>query len=411
MTDPDRHSTYARSGLGSARFAASTSTLRDAEGPGWSLSASSAAVVYLSNARRLWISEAASRGQRPLLLTSNDTVLTPALHQFLGELGGYWIVKTEHGLREAGMGFRLSTPQDLGTSPEAVSEGAPEHADFGIPDADISARLHLSVSRRHVNPGQARFGHGLQQALDDVLEQPILEWGRSEPITLPWVGDDVTHYLRRGSIKGDTFVLFQARDDSDRVVSGRIMVRPTDRGAEEIIDVEIDTGPVADESYVWSEAATALAHFTHEGYVLMGTATLGAGHPGLMRWPWLALPSYPLALVIGQSPLRQLHALKRRTLIDEQFATQWSGPTRRESLIVDLADAPGPGGAEELKRFLPVLGGHDLQQFLPESQLAMLYGPDWATTLDELHREFLEIDAVDHASEDSAETDGAPNAL
>lgn len=354
---------------------ASFSPLVDAEGPGWCVSVATSAVVRLSAWRRRQLATAAAEGRRTLLVTRDGAVLTPALAETLGQLGGAWIVQTDEGLRDAETGIRLASPQER-LAPPANPVGAPEHADIPFVESELALHLAVTASIRHRNVEAAPFGAAVPAVAATLLEDPIIDWGLDEPVSLAWDPEAIAGSVRGRLDGGGLTIAAGAGADGRRVVA-TVRASRTSFGAEETISMKIALGAQDDAAARdrLARSTDALEALGAVGVPLFGIAAAGFGLPTLSRWPWLQLASIPMAFLLGAPAVSRFRLRRSGFPFEERFAAAFVGSRGREALLVELAEEPSPDAIRELRSLVAAIGPEAAAEALDPKLAAGLFGP------------------------------------
>ncbi|WP_260104220.1 DUF6177 family protein [Pseudoclavibacter albus] len=344
----------------------------DAMGAGFVVTTSAAPIVHLSEARLHLIVEAARERRRTLLITSNGSRLTPALHAFLSDHVGVWMVSTENGLRDANTGIRYESPADaLRPLPEPVL--AEEHAEAELSSFTLTEIVEIAVRFRHHSSARSKIGSTGLKLAEALLDEPIMTWGLREPLVLPWLDNEPGQYME-GRLSGPVQCFASGQDENGHRITLDIRGIPSSLGIDEVIHLKACLGPrEAEDDGRWEQVADTMRMLaTLPGNLLNATAYGTAGPHDLSVWPWVRIPSLPMVLMIGATGLRRFGILERRALIEEHFQAEFLGPRRVPNLMVELGHEPESDNIEELAALSYALGPAALEGGIGTATLAGL---------------------------------------
>ncbi|CAG7843943.1 hypothetical protein USB125703_00161 [Pseudoclavibacter triregionum] len=349
------------------------SHLVDERGARWAITRSDAPVVYLSPARRRLLARGVREKETTILVTGEDSVLTPAYREVAGLTRARWVVEGPHGVRDALIGRRLRTPEDV-IGLEAGMDRALEHA--RDPGGEPGIEVIVSCSIRHRNRERAPFGLAAARVAAALAPDAALRWGPTEPLGAAWDDDEVGAWLRARLARTPwIFAVGAAGADS---VAASIRCRPTKQGSEEILTVRAGCGPLGPDAdaHAADRAEDALDALAEAGVPLFATALGRVARRDLLAAPALEAPAFPLALLVGAPALRRLDGGPAD--IADRVGGMLAGPTRRESLIAPIGEGLRPAALERLTEVLEALGPIELAEVMGDDTMASLLGPDWS---------------------------------
>lgn len=114
------------------------------------------------------------------------------------------------------------------------------------------------------------------------------------------------------------------------------------------------------------------------GKLLNATAYGTLGPDDLSVWPWVRVPSIPMALMIGATGLRRFGVLERCAVIEKHFQAEFIGPRRMPNLMVELGPSADFDNIDELIALSYVLGPAAIEAGLGPRTLSTVE-EDWQT--------------------------------
>lgn len=351
------------------------SPLADRRGDGFVVTESTRRVLALDRSRQRLLAEAALAGERVILLTGERTATTHAYDQLAEASGAAWVVRSRHGLRDARTGRRLERVEDVLSPAGEDAERAPEHA---RPPASETTRIDLACSLRHRNPARAEFGAALEAIADELLglDDAELSWGAAEPALVPWDGEEVAEWVS-GRIDRSPFLCISGVAGDGRRLAATLRAQLTSQGAEELLSVAVDAGPLDSEGARERLAAIpeTLAALAEEGLPLFAMAHARYARADLLHGPTLEMPPVPMAMLIGAPGVARL-GLDIPALAERHDAYAIGGP-RRPGVVVGFGDDIRPTNFVDLSELLAELDGDRVGDALGEGGAAGLLGPEW----------------------------------
>jgi len=325
----------------------------------------------------------------------------------LARLGGRWVVQTDAGLRDALTGIRLERPDDVVQTHTHEPEPAREHADIPFKQEELRAWLTITGSLRHPNPKTAPFGQVIRRITETLLDEAVLEWGWDEPVTLAWDDIAVAEDLR-DRFGGASMIFAAGADEQGRRLVASTDISQTDAGAEEVFSVTVDVGPGNPEGNGadFALGPAALEAITDAATPLIAFATATIGHPDLHRWPWLTLPTVPMAILIGAPGVSRFGIRSNPIPFEERFVASYIGARRRESLLVELGEVPSPANAIELRDLIAALGPDAAMIGMPEDLVTSIFGKNPRAEIEKQHAQIL----AEYQSGEPDKSEDEPNA-
>lgn len=349
------------------------SHLIDRESETWVMTASSAPVISLSPAHRRLLASAARSRRTCILVTGDDTSLTPAYDEVASLVGARWVVSGEHGVRDARIGRRLRVAEDV-VSRDAGFDRALEHA--RLPDAEIAVELEVSATFRHRNREAAPFGAVVEALRSALAPDAALEWGIAEPVNVAWDQGEVAEYLRE-QLSHSPWVFVSGERDDGTQIAASIRCRETKQGSEEIVLFRVAVGAEgsSDAAEALASGARAFEAVAAIGVPLFGTIMGRVGRADLHASPTVPGPAAPIGMLIGAPGLAAFEGRER----DIAAATGGTlvGPSRRPSLVVQLGSSIHPDNLDRVREVLVALGPQELAGILGEDTVTRLLGSDW----------------------------------
>lgn len=296
---------------------------------GIAISETRSTVLGLSPTRADLLRESASSREPLVLLTGDGTRLTEPLRSALALTGARWVVETAGGLRD---GLTARPLPDLGALLRDTPASAP-HPDALFLERPTVLQLVVSASLRHRADDGLRVG-GLAEAVARLggADAPT-GWGPHEPAENPWDRDALTAFAR-GRLPGDTRV--SVVGDAAHPLVGTLTVRRTEHGVEEIGEILVSAGDLADpETDARLDAVPAmLAALAEHPWPLMALVFARPGRDDLATTAFVTPPAAPVALLVGAPAARDLRLDVERWR--SRFGARVVGRSRVPALLVTL---------------------------------------------------------------------------
>lgn len=258
------------------------------------LSRADGPVVALTPLRADLIRATAEAGVRLVLVTPAGARLTAPLVAVLAEAGAGWAAEREGGGWYDG---RSGRPLD---APELVLDrfDAPPVPEFLRIGIGAAPQVAVSLSLRHRADTDTRLGRAVTELAGAVGGAPA-GWGPHEPVEQPWSEAALTAFARSASPAEIRLVV---AGHGHRPLAGSVLVRRTDRGVEEVVDLVLGLGPGGSSAPVQE----ALARLAATGMPLAALALERDGEPDLTVRPTAQRPASPAAVLIGAPAVRDL---------------------------------------------------------------------------------------------------------
>jgi len=165
-------------------------------GDAWVVTESRARVIFLNSSKVNLLATAARDGRRVVLVTDENSLLTPVLAASWRQAGGGWAVReVGGGIRDGFDGRRLSSVEDAGRlpSPTNLDDVA---VNFLRPIAADALQLTAFLSMRHPARETTMLGTPVEWLADAALGAPPRLWGTHEPLALAWNPTLLTQTIR-----------------------------------------------------------------------------------------------------------------------------------------------------------------------------------------------------------------------
>ena len=334
--------------------------LVDAAGPGWAATETRAPVVSLSVAMSDFLRRVSAAGDRPIVVSGEQSRMTQPLAQALSSIGGHWVLRTtDDGCYDARSGAPLASPEGVLLLPPQASRSGVHPAFLKAPIA-TRLQLVLTVSTRHRVSRPLRLGGVAEVSIETVTGTPPSAWGPTEPLVAPWDRDGLTELARR-RVPDDSRWAVIAPAPNRAIAT--VQVSRTTEGLEETTRVWADiSGPGEQRAAgLGLEARQVLARTAEVGMPLLGVAFAHIGAPDLARRAAAEPPPQPLALLIGPPGVRAMGVEPGRWA--GEFGAAIVGSPRLPGVLLPLGSVQG-GGWERLGGVLGAVEGERLTELL-----------------------------------------------
>lgn len=327
------------------------------DGTRWVATETRSRLVHLSAGRMNLLALAARDGRRPVLISDELSLLTPAFSRIWQESGGSWVVRqSDGGLRNGFGGRRIDRFEQAWTEP--LPRDVDEYAVSYLRPTGAEA-LHLTtiVGLRHPAREATLLGEPTEQLTAAMLGAEPLGWGPNEPVSEHWNRRRLTDAIREEMPRLTTVVA--AGPD----LSATIAAQRTRFGVEEVNHAVIGIGGPDEDEFgrLRARMSDVLRRLAESGMPLVGLQLVRPGRRDLTVAPYLVPPPVPLTLFIGAPAVRGfgLDVAQMR----ERYGAELVGRPRLPALLFDL----GPVGFEawqQLDRILAALNPELLEQVL-----------------------------------------------
>jgi len=300
------------------------------EGDAWVVTESRARVIFLSSSRVNLLATAIRDGRRVLLVTDENSLLTPVFATTWREAGGGWAVReVGGGVRDGFDGRRLSSVEDAGRLPPpgSVDEVA---VNYLRPIAADAMQLTAFCSTRHPARETTVLGTPVEWMADAAFGAPPRLWGTHEPLALPWNPTLLTQTIR-ARMPDETAVYATSPG-----LTASISAQRTTHGVEEMTRAHLSLvkPSEADFDQVRARISAVLQRLAQTSMPLVGLVLARPGRADLMVPPFLVAPQIPLMLLVGAPAVRSFGL--DVTELRERFGAQVVGRPRIPALLFDL---------------------------------------------------------------------------
>lgn len=268
-------------------------------GVAWSITESRAPVIHLNPARVNLMGRALEQGRRLVLVTDENSRLTPVFSLVWREAGGAWVVRAAgSGLRDGYSGRALATIEDVWsarpmTSIDDVAIG------YLRPTRLDAMQITAIVSVRHPARSSTVLGEALEGLAAAVGPDP-LAWAPHEPVGAPWDRIKLTGLIR-SQMPDETAVCVGGPD-----LAALISAQRTRHGIEELTHAVLGVGKPSLEEFavLRNHLDDVLRSLAATSMPLVALLLARPARHDLLVAPFLPPPPVPLSLLIGPPAVR-----------------------------------------------------------------------------------------------------------
>ncbi len=315
----------------------------------WAITESRAPVVHLNPARVNLIARALEQERRLVLVTDENSLLTPVFSLVWREAGGAWVVRAAgSGLRDGYTGRTLESISEV-FSARPVASVDDIAVGYLRPTRLEAMQVTAIVSVRHPARATTALGGPMEELARAASPEARLAWAPHEPVGAAWDRVRLTG-LVRSQMPDETAVCVGGPD-----LAALVSARRTRHGIEELTHAVLGLArPGPDElELLRNRLDGVLRALAATSMPLVALLLARPARRDLLIAPNLAPPPVPLTLLIGAPAVRSFDL--DPTEMARRFGAERVGRPRVPGLLFRL----GPVEPDAWQRLDAILSSLD----------------------------------------------------